>query len=96
MKTKHFPAFYHLFLIGLLSLLLTGLIGCSRNYKLNKVPELIEFVHIPAGHSTPLSLDQIFTADKYKPTFRPNADLSWFINRIPAKSSLRRPNRLPG
>jgi len=42
---------------------------------MNKLPELVEFVRIEAGRSTPLFLDEIFTADKYKPTFRPNADI---------------------
>jgi len=61
--------------LSIMLLLLTSLFNCSSRYKMNKLPELIEFVRIEAGRSTPLFLDDIFTADKYKPTFRPNADI---------------------
>jgi len=72
MKTTRIAAILRLFI---LALLLPNLFNCANRYKLNKLPELIEFVQIESGRSTPLYLDNIFTAEKYKPTFRPNADV---------------------
>lgn len=48
---------------------------CWRSYQSTKPPELIEFLQIEAGKSTSFSIDEIFSARKYKPTFRPNPDI---------------------
>lgn len=59
----------------LIIFLLCGLFNCTQRYKLNKLPEIIDFVRIETSRSTPLALDHIFTAKKYKPVFRPNSNI---------------------